>query len=105
MVICYLIYFRTYTHSLMHCYEVIPEGAVCKLYFDLEFYKPSNNGADGETMVSSLIQVKTFLHLNLQYISLYSVQIYLVLSSSLLPLQTTMIHMLFSSTIIKPKRC
>ncbi|XP_056264561.1 DNA-directed primase/polymerase protein [Pseudoliparis swirei] len=49
-------YYRTYTHSLMHCYEVIPEGAVCKLYFDLEFYKPSNNGADGETMVSSLIQ-------------------------------------------------
>uniref|UniRef100_A0A7N5ZSA1 DNA-directed primase/polymerase protein n=1 Tax=Anabas testudineus TaxID=64144 RepID=A0A7N5ZSA1_ANATE len=49
-------YYRTYTHSLMHCYEVIPEGAVCKLYFDLEFHKPSNKGADGKTMVSSLIQ-------------------------------------------------
>lgn len=42
----------------MHCYEVIPEGAVCKLYFDLEFHKPSNKGADGKEMVSSLIQVE-----------------------------------------------
>ncbi|XP_074519324.1 DNA-directed primase/polymerase protein [Halichoeres trimaculatus] len=49
-------YYRTYPQSLMHCYEVIPEGAVCKLYFDLEFYKPSNQGADGIAMVSSLIQ-------------------------------------------------
>ncbi|XP_054460505.1 DNA-directed primase/polymerase protein [Anoplopoma fimbria] len=49
-------YYRTYTESLMHCYEVIPDGAVCKLYFDLEFHKPSNKGADGKTMVSSLIQ-------------------------------------------------
>ncbi|XP_031727275.1 DNA-directed primase/polymerase protein [Anarrhichthys ocellatus] len=49
-------YYRTYTQSLMHCYEVIPDGAVCKLYFDLEFHKPSNNGADGKAMVSSLIQ-------------------------------------------------
>uniref|UniRef100_UPI003AAA5D69 DNA-directed primase/polymerase protein n=1 Tax=Centroberyx gerrardi TaxID=166262 RepID=UPI003AAA5D69 len=49
-------YYRTYPHSLMHCYEVIPEGAVCKLYFDLEFHRPSNKGLDGKTMVSSLIQ-------------------------------------------------
>nr|XP_046273314.1 DNA-directed primase/polymerase protein isoform X2 [Scatophagus argus] len=49
-------YYRTYPQSLMHCYEVIPEGTVCKLYFDLEFYKPTNKGADGKTMVSSLIQ-------------------------------------------------
>ncbi|XP_040891408.1 DNA-directed primase/polymerase protein isoform X2 [Toxotes jaculatrix] len=49
-------YYRTFTKSLMHCYEVIPEGAVCKLYFDLEFHKPSNKGADGKTMVSSLIK-------------------------------------------------
>ncbi|XP_059196932.1 DNA-directed primase/polymerase protein [Centropristis striata] len=49
-------YYRTFTQSLMHCYELIPEGAVCKLYFDLEFHKPSNKGADGKTMVSSLIQ-------------------------------------------------
>lgn len=51
---------RTYIHSLMHCYEVIPEGTVCKLYFDLEFHKPSNKGADGKTMVSRLIQVRCF---------------------------------------------
>lgn len=49
-------YYRTYTQSLMHCYEVIPEGAVCKLYLDLEFHKPSNKGSDGKTMVSLLIQ-------------------------------------------------
>lgn len=49
-------YYRMYSQSLMHCYEVIPEGAVCKLYFDLEFHKPSNRGADGKTMVSSLVQ-------------------------------------------------
>ncbi|XP_061767934.1 DNA-directed primase/polymerase protein isoform X2 [Nerophis ophidion] len=49
-------YYRTYTQSLMHCYEVIPEGAVCKLYFDLEYYKPSNPEADGNKMVSLLIQ-------------------------------------------------
>ncbi|KAM8878969.1 DNA-directed primase/polymerase protein [Spinachia spinachia] len=49
-------YYRTYPQSLMHCYEVILDGAVCKLYFDLEFCKPSNKGADGETMVSSFIQ-------------------------------------------------
>ncbi|KAF7217970.1 DNA-directed primase/polymerase protein [Nothobranchius furzeri] len=49
-------YYRTYPQSLMHCYEVIPEGAVCKLYFDLEFHKPSNNGADGKSMVFLLIQ-------------------------------------------------
>uniref|UniRef100_A0A3P8UXC4 DNA-directed primase/polymerase protein n=1 Tax=Cynoglossus semilaevis TaxID=244447 RepID=A0A3P8UXC4_CYNSE len=49
-------YYRTHPQSLMHCYEVIPEGAVCKLYFDLEFHKPSNKGADGKAMVASLIQ-------------------------------------------------
>uniref|UniRef100_A0A672ZR51 DNA-directed primase/polymerase protein n=1 Tax=Sphaeramia orbicularis TaxID=375764 RepID=A0A672ZR51_9TELE len=49
-------YYRTYKQSLMHCYEVIPEGAVCKLYFDLEFHRLSNSGADGKTMVSSLIE-------------------------------------------------
>uniref|UniRef100_H3DL21 DNA-directed primase/polymerase protein n=1 Tax=Tetraodon nigroviridis TaxID=99883 RepID=H3DL21_TETNG len=49
-------YYRTFTRSLMHCYEVIPEGTVCKLYFDLEFHKPSNEEADGQVMVSGLIQ-------------------------------------------------
>lgn len=51
---------RTFRHSLMHCYEVIPEGAVCKVYFDLEFHKPSNNGLDGPQMVQLLIQVGQF---------------------------------------------
>lgn len=49
-------YYRTYRQSLMHCYEVIQEGVVCKLYFDLEFYRLSNEGLDGKSMVSSLIQ-------------------------------------------------
>ncbi|XP_061586449.1 DNA-directed primase/polymerase protein [Cololabis saira] len=49
-------YYKAYPHSLMHCYEVIPEGAVCKLYFDLEFHKPSNEGVDGKSMVTLFIQ-------------------------------------------------
>lgn len=51
---------RSYPKSLMHCYEVIPEGSVCKLYFDLEFHKPSNKEADGKAMVTALIQVQCF---------------------------------------------
>lgn len=42
--------------TLLHCYEVIPENAVCKLYFDLEFNKLANPGADGKKMVALLIQ-------------------------------------------------
>ncbi|XP_052517242.1 DNA-directed primase/polymerase protein [Budorcas taxicolor] len=42
--------------NLLHCYEVIPENAVCKLYFDLEFNKLANPGADGKKMVALLIQ-------------------------------------------------
>lgn len=53
---------RVYPQSLMHCYEVIPEGAVCKLYFDLEFHKPSNGGSDGNSMVSLLIKVGNILN-------------------------------------------
>ncbi|XP_071412411.1 DNA-directed primase/polymerase protein isoform X2 [Pithys albifrons albifrons] len=41
----------------MHCYEVIPEKDACKLYFDLEFYKPANLGADGKSMVAKLIEL------------------------------------------------
>lgn len=41
----------------MHCYEVIPENAVCKLYFDLEFNKRANPEADGKKMVALLIEV------------------------------------------------
>ncbi|XP_051025615.1 DNA-directed primase/polymerase protein [Acomys russatus] len=42
--------------TLLHCYEVIPENAVCKLYFDLEFNKQANPGADGKRMVALLIE-------------------------------------------------
>ncbi|NXA41284.1 PRIPO protein, partial [Eudromia elegans] len=50
-------YTKDYKTSLMHCYEVIPEKDACKLYFDLEFYKPSNPGADGKSMVAKLIEL------------------------------------------------
>uniref|UniRef100_A0AAY4AQB4 DNA-directed primase/polymerase protein n=1 Tax=Denticeps clupeoides TaxID=299321 RepID=A0AAY4AQB4_9TELE len=49
-------YYRTYRQSLMHSYEVIPEGAVCNLYFDLEYHRAPNTGLDGNLMVASLIQ-------------------------------------------------
>ncbi|XP_027454193.2 DNA-directed primase/polymerase protein isoform X6 [Zalophus californianus] len=42
--------------NLLHCYEVIPENAVCKLYFDLEFNKLANPEADGKKMVALLIE-------------------------------------------------
>ncbi|KAK7812365.1 hypothetical protein U0070_023275 [Myodes glareolus] len=44
--------------TLLHCYEVIPENAVCKLYFDLEFNKLANPGADGKRMVALLIELR-----------------------------------------------
>ncbi|XP_054679843.1 DNA-directed primase/polymerase protein isoform X3 [Grus americana] len=50
-------YTKDYKTSLMHCYEVIPEKDACKLYFDLEFYKPANPGADGKSMVVKLIEL------------------------------------------------
>ncbi|XP_074010577.1 DNA-directed primase/polymerase protein [Numenius arquata] len=50
-------YTKGYKTSLMHCYEVIPEKEACKLYFDLEFYKPANPGADGKGMVAKLIEL------------------------------------------------
>uniref|UniRef100_A0A8C3VYU2 DNA-directed primase/polymerase protein n=1 Tax=Catagonus wagneri TaxID=51154 RepID=A0A8C3VYU2_9CETA len=42
--------------NLLHCYEVIPENAVCKLYFDLEFNKLANPENDGKRMVALLIE-------------------------------------------------
>ncbi|XP_078534139.1 DNA-directed primase/polymerase protein [Lissotriton helveticus] len=48
-------YYNKHRKSLMHCYEVIPENSVCKLYFDLEFYKPANPEADGKKMVEQVI--------------------------------------------------
>ncbi|XP_054846679.1 DNA-directed primase/polymerase protein isoform X2 [Eublepharis macularius] len=50
-------YYKHHETSLMHCYEVIPEKAVCKLYFDLEFYVSVNPGADGPQMVAFLIEL------------------------------------------------
>ncbi|NXQ58133.1 PRIPO protein, partial [Anthoscopus minutus] len=50
-------YYRGNRKSLMHCYEVIPEKDACKLYFDLEFYKPANPDADGKSMVIKLIEL------------------------------------------------
>ncbi|NXX83999.1 PRIPO protein, partial [Urocolius indicus] len=50
-------YIQGYKTSLMHCYEVIPGKDACKLYFDLEFYKPANPGADGKSMVAKLIEL------------------------------------------------
>ncbi|PIK44529.1 putative DNA-directed primase/polymerase protein [Apostichopus japonicus] len=38
-------------------YEVIPEGAACKLYFDLEYQKKYNPMHDGRQMVESLIEI------------------------------------------------
>ncbi|KAM8969219.1 DNA-directed primase/polymerase protein isoform X1 [Sarcophilus harrisii] len=49
-------YYYKSRKNLMHCYEVIPENAVCKLYFDLEFSKLANPGADGKEMVALLIK-------------------------------------------------
>ncbi|XP_069796076.1 DNA-directed primase/polymerase protein isoform X2 [Narcine bancroftii] len=52
----HIISLTNYRKSLMHCYEVIPEAAVCHLYFDLEFMKQTNPELDGKEMVSKLIQ-------------------------------------------------
>ncbi|XP_048381775.2 DNA-directed primase/polymerase protein isoform X1 [Stegostoma tigrinum] len=49
-------YYQKYRKSLMHCYEIIPEGSVCHLYFDLEFIKQANSECDGKQIVSKLIQ-------------------------------------------------
>ncbi|KAK9398956.1 DNA-directed primase/polymerase protein [Crotalus adamanteus] len=49
-------YYSKHETKLKHCYEVIPETAVCKLYFDLEFYKPTNQEANANQMVADLIK-------------------------------------------------
>ncbi|TRY56488.1 hypothetical protein DNTS_026459 [Danionella cerebrum] len=46
----------SHRQSLMHCYEVILEDAVCKLYFDIEFHIDSNKHLDGKMIVVKLIQ-------------------------------------------------
>ncbi|KAM3940811.1 DNA-directed primase/polymerase protein isoform 1-T2 [Leptodactylus fuscus] len=49
-------YYMKLPQSLAHCYEVIPADTVCKLYFDLEYYRPANPGADGKKMVTLVIE-------------------------------------------------
>ncbi|KAM4707444.1 DNA-directed primase/polymerase protein [Discoglossus pictus] len=49
-------YYIKHRKTLAHCYEVIPADTVCKLYFDLEFYRPANPGADGIKMVALVIE-------------------------------------------------
>ncbi|XP_077999309.1 DNA-directed primase/polymerase protein-like [Glandiceps talaboti] len=39
-----------------HFYEIIPEGAACHLYFDLEYSKEYNTNCDGVQMVNTLIE-------------------------------------------------
>ena len=41
-------------------YEVIPEGAVCKLYFDLEFSQELNGDLDGCKIVTNFIKIVNF---------------------------------------------
>lgn len=41
-------------------YEIIPENAVCKLYFDLEFNIPLNPNCNGPRMVKNFIAVVIF---------------------------------------------
>ncbi|XP_076458233.1 DNA-directed primase/polymerase protein-like [Babylonia areolata] len=49
-------YYMQLDKSQRHHYEVIPEGHPCKLYFDLEFHKPTNPDVNGDMMVNILIK-------------------------------------------------
>ncbi|KAL5018000.1 hypothetical protein ScPMuIL_003722 [Solemya velum] len=49
-------YYSQLESAQKHHYEVIPEGAVCKLYFDLEFLKDMNVAKNGSKMVELFIQ-------------------------------------------------
>ncbi|KAK3590349.1 hypothetical protein CHS0354_034900 [Potamilus streckersoni] len=49
-------YYCQLDESKRHHYEIIPEGSVCKLYFDLEFLKENNLECDGSRMVEILIK-------------------------------------------------
>lgn len=40
-----------------HVYEIIREGAPCRMYFDLEFARGCNPGLDGEELVRAWINV------------------------------------------------
>lgn len=42
---------------LQHVYEIIRERSPCRMYFDLEFTRGSNEGLDGEALVQAWINV------------------------------------------------
>ncbi len=55
---CILFYYhRQLPEWKRHFYEVIPEGAVCKLYFDLEFDKTLNPSSNGVSMVKTFVRL------------------------------------------------
>ncbi|XP_069123432.1 DNA-directed primase/polymerase protein-like [Argopecten irradians] len=59
LVTSYLVFWHYYNQlkdSCRHHYEVIPQNAVCKLYFDLEFLKEHNADKDGDHMVEVFIK-------------------------------------------------
>ncbi|ELT98007.1 hypothetical protein CAPTEDRAFT_224955 [Capitella teleta] len=49
-------YYQGMNRHQRHHYELIPEGAVCRLYFDLEFQRAENPDKDGHSAVAVLIQ-------------------------------------------------
>ncbi|GAB1609968.1 hypothetical protein Ahia01_001282700, partial [Argonauta hians] len=59
LVAPYAVFWHYYTQldENKRChYEIIPEGAVCKLYFDLEFYTEMNPGLDGHKVGDHFIE-------------------------------------------------
>ncbi|CAC5409309.1 PRIMPOL [Mytilus coruscus] len=52
-------YYRQLDQQKKTHYELIPEGSVCKLYFDLEFPKENNRNCDGSTMTDIFIKYVT----------------------------------------------
>ncbi|XP_029650693.1 DNA-directed primase/polymerase protein-like [Octopus sinensis] len=49
-------YYSQLKESKRHHYEIIPEGAVCKLYFDVEFYRENNPTLDGHRVCDRFIE-------------------------------------------------
>lgn len=43
--------------ALRHVYEIIREGAPCRMYFDLEFARGCNEDLDGDALVRAWINV------------------------------------------------
>ncbi|XP_014789422.2 DNA-directed primase/polymerase protein isoform X1 [Octopus bimaculoides] len=49
-------YYSQLKEGKQHHYEIIPEGAVCKLYFDVEFYRENNPTLDGHRVCNHFIK-------------------------------------------------